>query len=81
MAIDAHRRVTRVVCVCVCVGTHAHSFVTSFVSEEDLPDATLRHKATGETEDLLKLALRCREELGFTDTNTGELTAFTAYAR
>lgn len=62
-------------------GTHAHSFVTSFVSEEDLPDATLRHKTTGETEDLLKLALRCREELGFADTNTGELTAFTAYAR
>jgi hypothetical protein len=55
--------------------------VTSFVSEEDLPDATLRHKTTGETEDLLKLALRCREELGFADTNTGELTAFTAYAR
>ncbi|ELR24759.1 nicotinate phosphoribosyltransferase [Acanthamoeba castellanii str. Neff] len=47
----------------------------------DLPDATLRHKTTGETEDLLKLALRCREELGFADTNTGELTAFTAYAR
>jgi nicotinate phosphoribosyltransferase len=62
-------------------GTHAHSFVTSFVSEDDLTDATLRHKSTGEPEDLLKLALRCREELGFMDTNTGELTAFTAYAR
>jgi nicotinate phosphoribosyltransferase len=62
-------------------GTHAHSFVTSFVSEDDLQDATLCHKTSGETVDLLKLALTCRQELGFTDTNTGELTAFTAYAR
>jgi nicotinate phosphoribosyltransferase len=62
-------------------GTHAHSFVTSFVSENDLHDATLIHKLNGKQHDLLKLALDCREELGFHDSNKGELTAFVAYAR
>jgi len=62
-------------------GTHAHSFVTSFVSKNDLRDGTLAHKETGEAHDLLTLAFECQEELGFKDSNQGELTAFVAYAR
>ena len=34
----------------------------------------------GEEEDFEKAAMECREELGFTNTSTGELRSFISYA-
>eukprot|EP01113_Clastostelium_recurvatum_P021628 TRINITY_DN2566_c0_g1_i1.p1 TRINITY_DN2566_c0_g1~~TRINITY_DN2566_c0_g1_i1.p1 ORF type:complete len:578 (-),score=144.49 TRINITY_DN2566_c0_g1_i1:136-1680(-) len=61
-------------------GTHAHSYVTSFSSPDDLKDRSVVAK-DGSTHDLWERVLAVREELGFTYTNQGELVAFTAYAR
>eukprot|EP00005_Dracoamoeba_jomungandri_P001969 CAMPEP_0174261366 /NCGR_PEP_ID=MMETSP0439-20130205/11384_1 /TAXON_ID=0 /ORGANISM="Stereomyxa ramosa, Strain Chinc5" /LENGTH=525 /DNA_ID=CAMNT_0015345827 /DNA_START=222 /DNA_END=1799 /DNA_ORIENTATION=+ len=64
-------------------GTHAHSFVSSFVNESDITGERrfLVDKNTGEDRDIFKLAMQCRQELHFTETNAGELAAFVAYAR
>ncbi|KAL6044059.1 Nicotinate phosphoribosyltransferase [Balamuthia mandrillaris] len=61
-------------------GTHAHSFVTSFVDQRDLKQRLLLNKTTGEKEDFAKVVYACRDELGFHDTSSGELAAFTSYA-
>jgi len=61
-------------------GTHAHSFVSSFSSLADLKERTLPGK-DGQVHDLAALALRYRNELGFENTNEGELAAFISYAR
>ncbi|GAM24576.1 hypothetical protein SAMD00019534_077510 [Acytostelium subglobosum LB1] len=61
-------------------GTHAHSFVTSYHSIDDLPESTVLDP-NGKTHDLLKLALKYRDELEFKTTVLSELYAFLAYAR
>lgn len=64
-------------------GTHAHSFVTSFASPDDLTEETKKlTDAKGEkTYDFWELVKAARADLGFYNTNESELVAFTAYAR
>jgi len=61
-------------------GTHAHSYVQSFVGIEDLKNTTLIG-ADGRAHDFVKMVLEIRTELGFTHTNGGELASFIAYAQ
>lgn len=63
-------------------GTHAHSFVLSYSSLDDLPDKMF------EGVDMVKEALKTRQENGWNETNLvyiniyqGELAAFIAYAQ
>ncbi|EGG16852.1 nicotinate phosphoribosyltransferase-like protein [Cavenderia fasciculata] len=60
-------------------GTHAHSFVTSYHSTDDLPDQTIKD-ANGKSHNLLDMALKYLKELDI-KTVTSELVAFVAYAR
>jgi nicotinate phosphoribosyltransferase len=57
------------------VGTHAHSFVMSYNSEEDLGESRYLNGV-----DILEKALAYRTKLGFTSTEINELYAFVAYA-
>ncbi|MDQ7825054.1 MAG: nicotinate phosphoribosyltransferase [Candidatus Eremiobacteraeota bacterium] len=61
-------------------GTHAHSFVSTFLSLDEVTTRTLA-APDGTVHDLVALALRFREELEFTTTNEGELAAFLTYAQ
>lgn len=61
-------------------GTQAHAFISSFRSLEDLESRKIVG-ADGQEHDFVDLVLRCREELGFANTNEGELAAFIAYAQ
>ena len=56
-------------------GTQAHSFIMSFEKEEDIA-----HSRTLKGVDLLDKCLKIREELGWIDTNLGELYAFISFA-
>lgn len=56
-------------------GTHAHSFVMSYSSEDDIKD----HK-TLDGIDILEKALNYRKELQWEDTEITELYAFISYA-
>ena len=57
------------------LGTQAHSFIMSFEKEEDIA-----HSRVLEGVDLLERTLQYREQLGWTETNMGELYAFVAFA-
>lgn len=57
------------------VGTHAHSFVMSFESADEIED----HKYVDGV-DVLKRALEFRSELGWEQTELSELYAFVSYA-
>ncbi len=61
-------------------GTHAHSYVQSFLDIKDLKDHALAG-ADGEVRDFLHMVLEIRESLGFNHTNEGELASFIAYAQ
>lgn len=61
-------------------GTHAHSFVMSYRNFEDLKHHHLK-KADGSEVNFLEIVLRKQKELGFLETNSGELYAFIAYAQ
>jgi len=61
-------------------GTHAHSYVQSFTSLQDLKNNALAG-ADGKTYDFVKMVLEIRSELGFHYTNEGELASFIAYAQ
>jgi len=68
-------------------GTHAHAFVQSYLSLEEVQDLTITHKESGEQVNLLSKVLEYRDNknhsnLGdaFQKTNEGELAAFIAYA-
>mmetsp|Transcript_55956 Transcript_55956/g.81835 ORF Transcript_55956/g.81835 Transcript_55956/m.81835 type:complete len:554 (+) Transcript_55956:63-1724(+) len=61
-------------------GTHAHSFVMSYTSFDEVEQRMLAPASGGEPVDFVALVLEQRERLGFTETNEGELAAFTAYA-
>lgn len=61
------------------VGTHAHSWVQSYFGLGEVRGAVLADPQ-GRSHDFAALVRRCREELGFTRTNEGELAAFVGYA-
>jgi len=61
-------------------GTHAHSYVQSFVGMEALKNGTLIGP-DGKEDDFVKRVLEIRAGLGFRHTNEGELASFIAYAQ
>ncbi|KAF7385799.1 hypothetical protein HZH66_011641 [Vespula vulgaris] len=67
-------------------GTHAHSYITSFISIDDLKAKTLAHKQTGEVFDLLELASKYRDAIAddiggiVSEASDGELAALISYA-
>jgi nicotinate phosphoribosyltransferase len=61
-------------------GTHAHSYVQSFIGLGELKNVTLAG-TDGKEYDFVKTVLDIRAELGFTYTNEGELAAFIVYAQ
>ncbi|XP_045493281.1 nicotinate phosphoribosyltransferase isoform X1 [Colias croceus] len=64
-------------------GTHAHSYVTSFSSLDDIQRVTLRHATTQTQCDLLQLALGWRTRLApilAEQASDGELAALISYA-
>eukprot|EP00033_Pygsuia_biforma_P000664 GCRY01000781.1.p1 GENE.GCRY01000781.1~~GCRY01000781.1.p1 ORF type:complete len:550 (+),score=120.08 GCRY01000781.1:121-1770(+) len=60
-------------------GTHAHSFISTFADWSALCRQDIK-APDGKMIDFVSVVKEKREQLGFTDTNTGELTAFSAYA-
>ncbi|XP_041974948.1 nicotinate phosphoribosyltransferase isoform X2 [Aricia agestis] len=68
-------------------GTHAHSFVTSFSTLEDIHSVTLRHAVTREQCNLLELSLAWRKRLSSImdvspdEASDGELAALISYAQ
>lgn len=60
-------------------GTHAHSYVSSFTSISDVKSKILKDHE-GNPRDFVAVVENCQKELGFTNTNTGELAAFISYA-
>jgi nicotinate phosphoribosyltransferase len=61
-------------------GTHAHAFVSSFISMEDLKNQTTLADSNGVQREFAALALKYRDECGI-PTNMGELAAFVSYAQ
>jgi len=61
-------------------GTHAHSFVMSFTSLDEVKGLTLNKNGTDSSVELLPLVLKYREKNDATDTNDSELAAFISYA-
>ena len=57
------------------LGTVAHSFIMSFEKEEDIANSR-----TVDGTDLLEQSLKYRKDLGWEDTNLGELYAFISFA-
>uniref|UniRef100_A0A1I8IH65 Nicotinate phosphoribosyltransferase n=1 Tax=Macrostomum lignano TaxID=282301 RepID=A0A1I8IH65_9PLAT len=67
-------------------GTHAHAFVTSFYSLDEVKERMLKNKTTGQLGDFIEAVNQCRRTveaqvgLPTANVNVGELTAFAAYA-
>lgn len=61
-------------------GTHAHAFVQSFSSLDELNDETIM-TTDGKIADFVEMVLKVKDDFGFTETNEGELAAFIAYAQ
>ncbi|MES1910727.1 MAG: hypothetical protein MHM6MM_003267 [Cercozoa sp. M6MM] len=61
-------------------GTHAHSFVSSFTSFDELKKTTLMD-IKGEEREFLQVCLQKRKELEAANANDSELAAFVAYAQ
>ncbi|KAK1119077.1 hypothetical protein K0M31_013583 [Melipona bicolor] len=67
-------------------GTHAHSYITSFTSIDDLQEKTLTHKETGQVCNLLELAYKHRNSVAadvgtlVSEASNGELAALISYA-
>jgi len=61
-------------------GTHAHSFVVSFNSLNDLPTRNLTD-SQGEPREFVERVLYYRGKLGKTGTSQGELASFIGYAQ
>jgi nicotinate phosphoribosyltransferase len=61
-------------------GTHAHSFVMSFTSLNDLFTTKIFSEKEQQDVEFVEKVLKYREALGYTDTNEGELAAFISYA-
>ena len=64
------------------IGTLAHAYLMSNESLDDATDLPLTNKLTGKTTESFKqLVLKYRTELGYSNTNDGELAAFIKNAR
>jgi len=61
-------------------GTHAHAFVTSFTSLNEIQVTTIR-QADGSEAEFFQNVMAYRKRLEFSHTNSGELAAFIAYAQ
>eukprot|EP00638_Chattonella_subsalsa_P009337 CAMPEP_0117736188 /NCGR_PEP_ID=MMETSP0947-20121206/1778_1 /TAXON_ID=44440 /ORGANISM="Chattonella subsalsa, Strain CCMP2191" /LENGTH=581 /DNA_ID=CAMNT_0005551425 /DNA_START=77 /DNA_END=1822 /DNA_ORIENTATION=- len=61
-------------------GTHAHSFVQSYMGLEDIEHPMLKTKKGDNEANFVELVMQYREQLKWQDTNPGELAAFIAYA-
>ncbi len=64
-------------------GTHAHAYVMAYTSISDLNVTTITTVQHGKDVDIefVQLVLSKRAELGYNDTNEGELAAFISYAQ
>lgn len=63
-------------------GTHAHSFVMSYTSLSELSVTTISSvEDPSVSVEFVSIVLQYREELGYQDTNDGELAAFIAYSQ
>mmetsp|Transcript_8352 Transcript_8352/g.18981 ORF Transcript_8352/g.18981 Transcript_8352/m.18981 type:complete len:547 (-) Transcript_8352:129-1769(-) len=62
-------------------GTHAHSFVQSFSSLDDLTTRLIELPGREETVDLVDIVLKYRAQLEWEHTNSGELAAFISYCQ
>lgn len=62
-------------------GTHAHSFVQSYTSLSLVEGVKVQKKdSSEEMVELLPMVMKYRDEMGWQDTNEGELAAFVGYA-
>lgn len=67
-------------------GTHAHAFVMSYSSIDELPLKTLVNKNTAQEENFIDVAVKYRSEIASlakmieTEASSGEFAAFVAYA-
>lgn len=61
-------------------GTMAHAFVQSFSDFTELKSMSLID-TSGKKHDFFNLVMEIRKDLGYTDTNDGELASFIAYAQ
>ncbi|KAL7541019.1 hypothetical protein ACHAWF_006837 [Thalassiosira exigua] len=64
-------------------GTHAHSFVQSYTSLDLVEGVKVKNAKGGEDGDMVEiipLVTKYRDELGWHETNDGELAAFIGYA-
>ena len=61
-------------------GTHAHSFVQSYTSLELVQGSKVKNAKNDEMVELLPLVVAYRDQMGWADTNDGELAAFVGYA-
>lgn len=62
-------------------GTHAHSFVQSYTSLDLVRGSKVKNvKKSDDMVEILPIVLKYRDELGWIDTNEGELAAFVGYA-
>ncbi|MCX6743718.1 MAG: nicotinate phosphoribosyltransferase [Candidatus Parcubacteria bacterium] len=61
-------------------GTHAHAFVQSFTGLDDLTSPNI-NTWDGKVVNFVELVMKYRRELGWDNTNAGELIAFIAYAQ
>lgn len=61
-------------------GTHAHSFVQSYTSLDLVLGSKVKNVKNGEMVEILPIVFKYREELGYADTNEGELASFVGYA-
>ncbi|XP_076061474.1 nicotinate phosphoribosyltransferase [Oratosquilla oratoria] len=67
-------------------GTHAHAYVSSYSSLNDLKFVMLKHKDTGEERDMLQITLEWRTRLSEklkilqSEASDGELAAFVSFA-
>ncbi|XP_034189830.1 nicotinate phosphoribosyltransferase isoform X3 [Osmia lignaria lignaria] len=67
-------------------GTHAHAYITSFTSIDDLQEKNLVHKETEKVYDLLELAYKHRDSIAadvgtlVSEASSGELAALISYA-
>jgi len=61
-------------------GTHAHAFVSTFSTLDEISDPTIKDEK-GREHNFVQLVLQYRDKLGAVQSNSGELAAFVAYAQ
>ncbi|KAJ5078665.1 nicotinate phosphoribosyltransferase [Anaeramoeba ignava] len=61
-------------------GTHAHSFVSSYMDFSDIKNPTLKDSKGEKEVNFVEFTLEARKETGYLNTNDSELAAFIGYA-